>query len=130
MARNNFETPEVTFYTAGQAVANAGQNVTVSNVVDVMLGDYALIRVSVTGVASSTDVVTFDFVATCGKGSPGWPATFTFQVPVTMAGAVTVTKEYIFDCRGYSKVKIIKIANADATYSASACNATMAQKYE
>lgn len=116
------------FYTADVAsIAGAGSHGTASNALSCLAPSKALIRCKATGGAGSNGKVTFDFVATCGKGA-SFPTVKTFSVELTLAGEASVQADYALDCSVYSQVKCLKITNADAG-EVTAVNAYMAYKF-
>jgi len=130
MVKYAFTEYEGTFYTTSVTVTSATTYSTASDqVADVLVANKAYITVQATGSnASASGVMTFSFVGVCSDDQ-SYPTESDFDITVTLSGTSTVRAGGSVDVEPYSYLKVLSIANADATYDATGCNATLAYKH-
>ena len=121
----------VDFYTtAVTGLANSSTYSTASDITpSVFNAQWADIQITANGTHSSTNgVVTFNFVAR-GHEDDSWPTAASFSMEITMSGSSAQIANGNVDCRSYYDIKVLSIANGDATYQATALNASISYKH-
>lgn len=118
------------YTTAVTNLAKASTYSTASDIApSVFNAQWADIQITANGTDSSTDgVVTFNFV-TRGHEDQSWPTSASFSMEVTMAGSTAQIANGLINCQAYYDIKVLSIENADATYLATALNASIAYKH-
>lgn len=129
MAKDAYIQAKENFYAANiSSIAAATTYTTASNAIGVFYAESAYIQVSFTGAnASSSGNVTFNFVAR-GDSAHSWPTTASFSVVAALNANNAVIVDKLIDTSGWYELKVLSIANADATYAITAVNANLSYK--
>jgi hypothetical protein len=129
MAKYAYQVAKANFYTSNITTIAANTTyTTVSNPIEVLYAGSAYIQVLFTGAnASSSGNVTFNFVA---RGDPAhsWPTATTFSIVGALSTNTAVIVDKLLDTSGWYDIKVLSIANGDATYALSTVNANLSYK--
>ena len=130
MVYKNRQAPTHFYTTAVATIAKSASWTTVSNIVECFSAKTAYLQVSFYGTDAShtSGTVTFNFVAR-GDYEDHWPTTASFVVEATPNGTAQVIQDEIVDCEPYYDLKILSIANANATYAVNTSQASISYKF-
>ena len=95
-----------------------------SGYVDVETAGLVQIVIKATGAnAGSAGVVTFSFVAVGASTGMTVPVTASFTKTLTVAGTTAKAVDFLVDCSAYGKLKLLSVANGDASQALAEVNA-------